>query len=236
MKTGWWYMTVCMVCCLLAACGEDEYQYPSVKLEFVTVKSAEDGHLVSLLPDKGEELAIANDYTDSYINPNSTLRVLSNYETVSYNGEDAANIYSLQSLMILTPQQRNEMTDNILKSSDPVDVTSIWMGRDYLNLILNVKLKGDKPHGFVLLQEETASSDNETEILFTLFHYANGDEAYYNRNAYVSVPLTGITSNPQQTVRIKFKYYTTGENNETVESDKYCSPDFEGFIYTPTRN
>ena len=40
---------------LMTACGDDDdYYYPSVKLEFVTVKAGADGLIQSLLPDKGE--------------------------------------------------------------------------------------------------------------------------------------------------------------------------------------
>ena len=42
---------------LMTACGDDDdYYYPSVKLEFVTVKAGADGLIQSLLPDKGELL------------------------------------------------------------------------------------------------------------------------------------------------------------------------------------
>ena len=34
---------------LMTACGDDDYYYPSVKLEFVTVKAGADGLIQSLL-------------------------------------------------------------------------------------------------------------------------------------------------------------------------------------------
>ena len=39
---------------LMTACGDDDYYYPSVKLEFVTVKAGDDGRIQALIPDKGE--------------------------------------------------------------------------------------------------------------------------------------------------------------------------------------
>ena len=50
---------------LMTACGDDDYYYPSVKLEFVTVKAGADGLIQSLLPDKGELLTVAKDRTGS---------------------------------------------------------------------------------------------------------------------------------------------------------------------------
>lgn len=87
---------------LMTACGDDDYYYPSVKLEFVTVKAGADGLIQSLLPDKGELLTVAKDRTGSTISPNSARRVISNYEV---NPEDAtAVIYSLQS--VVTPEPK----------------------------------------------------------------------------------------------------------------------------------
>lgn len=219
------------------ACGEDEYHYPSVKLEFVTIESGNDGHIQTVIPDKGEVLTVANDYTRSSITPNSSKRVLSNYEIEE--GTSRANIYSLQAAIVLEPKQRDEGKEETEEDlpKDPVEVTSIWMGRDYLNMILNVKIKGGKPHSFQLFAEEEQATAEEGEnvVILSLYHDANGDEAYYNRNAYISVPLTGLAAE-EQTIRIKFKYYTTDENGQIILSDKYCNTDFEGFEYTPSNN
>lgn len=51
---------------LMTACGDDEdYYYPPVKLEFVTVKAGADGLIKSLLPDKPQ-----------FRNPTKSLRAL----------------------------------------------------------------------------------------------------------------------------------------------------------------
>ena len=36
----------------MTACGDDDYYYPSVKLEFVTVEAGEDGRIQTLIPDR----------------------------------------------------------------------------------------------------------------------------------------------------------------------------------------
>lgn len=78
---------------LMTACGDDDYYYPSVKLEFVTVEAGEDGRIQTLIPDKGEVLTVSEDRTGSTISPNTSRRVMSNYEVLS--GENTATIYSL---------------------------------------------------------------------------------------------------------------------------------------------
>ena len=120
---------------------------------------------------------------------------------------------------------------------DPVNVTSIWMGRNYLNMILNVKIdiNSGKQHVFGMVEESVESEGDEKVVTLSLFHNANGDEEIYNRRAYVSVPLTKYVDeeNPHQTIRIKFKYHTTDTSGTVVESEKYCNP---GFEYIPDEN
>lgn len=220
---------------LMTACGDDDYYYPSVKLEFVTVKAGADGLIQSLLPDKGELLTVAKDRTGSTISPNSARRVISNYEV---NPEDAtAVIYSLQSVVTPEPKGADDPAFEGGLKYDPVDVTSIWLGRDYLNMILNVKINinSGNQHVFGMIEESVEAEGDETVVTLSLFHDANGDEENYNRRAYISVPLTKYVDeeNPHQTIRIKFKYHTTDKSGVVVESSKYCDP---GFEYVPGVN
>ena len=91
---------------LMTACGDDDYYYPSVKLEFVTVEAGEDGRIQTLIPDKGEVLTVSEDRTGSTISPNTSRRVMSNYEVLS--GENTATIYSLQSLITPVPKPEDD--------------------------------------------------------------------------------------------------------------------------------
>ena len=118
---------------LMTACGDDDYYYPSVKLEFVTVEAGEDGRIQTLIPDKGEALPVAEDRTGSTISPNTSRRVMSNYEVLS--GENTATIYSLQSLIVPVPKPEDDPVYKDGIKQDPVEVVSIWLGRDYLNMI-----------------------------------------------------------------------------------------------------
>ena len=76
---------------LMTACGDDDYYYPSVKLEFVTVKAGDDGRIQALIPDKGEALPVAEDRTGSVIAANTSKRVMSNYEVLS-DGRDRKSV------------------------------------------------------------------------------------------------------------------------------------------------
>ena len=190
---------------LMTACGDDDYYYPSVKLEFVTVEAGEDGRIQTLIPDKGEALPVAEDRTGSTIAANTSRRVMSNYEVLPDGS--AATIYSLQSLIVPVPKPEDDPVYKDGIKQDPVEVVSIWLGRDYLNMILNM----------------------------LLYHDANSDEEYYNRRAYISVPLAQYIDeeHPGRTMNIKFKYCTYDKDGSAVVSEKYCDP---GFDYTPGQN
>ena len=219
---------------LMSACGEDDYYYPSVKLEFVTVKAGTDGSIQTLIPDNGEALTVSKDRTGSAISPNTSRRVMSNYETLSNGHTATAVIYSLQSLVTPTPKPADDPTYRDGLKHDPVDVVSIWLGRGYLNMILNLKVNGGKQHVFGIVEDLSEFETNGT-VNMLLYHDANGDEEYYNRRAYLSVPLDKYADaeNPGQKITIKFKYYTYDTDGTAIESGKYCNP---GFEYVPDKN
>lgn len=202
---------------LLTACGEDDYYYPSVKLEFVTIEAGEDGRIQTLLPDKGASLPVLEDRTGSAISPNTSRRVMSNYEVLS----GGVKIYSLQSLITPVPKPEDDPVYENGVKTDPVEVVSIWLGRDYLNMILNLKVSTGKGHTFGIV-EDTSELETKGIVDMLLYHDANSDEEYYNRRAYISVPLSQYidTNNPKQ---IKIKFNTCKKDGSV---DKYYEFDY----------
>lgn len=73
----WWLLP--LLACLLTGCGDDDYHYPSVKLEFLTAFSGADGYLQSVVTDEGETLPVVEDKTKTNIEANASVRVISNY-------------------------------------------------------------------------------------------------------------------------------------------------------------
>ena len=217
---------------LMTACGDDDYYYPSVKLEFVTVEAGEDGRIQTLIPDKGEALPVAEDRTGSTIAANTSRRVMSNYEVLPDGS--AATIYSLQSLIVPVPKPEDDPVYKDGIKQDPVEVVSIWLGRDYLNMILNLKVSTGKGHTFGIVEDVSELKTNGI-VNMLLYHDANSDEEYYNRRAYISVPLAQYIDeeHPGRTINIKFKYCTYDKDGSAVVSEKYCDP---GFDYTPGPN
>lgn len=215
---------------LMTACGDDDYYYPSVQLEFVTVVSGEDGSIQTLIPDKGESLPVLEDRTKSATSPNTSRRVMSNYELLT----GGVRIHSLQSLVTPEPKPEDDPVYKDGVKTDPVEMVSIWLGRNYLNMILNLKVSTGKGHVFGIV-EDVSELATKGIVNMLLYHDANSDAEYYNRRAYISVPLEKYVDaeNPDRVIKIKFKYYKYGENGTGEESDKYCNP---GFDYIPELN
>lgn len=219
---------------LMAACGEDEYYYPPVKFEFVTVVAGEDGRIQTLIPDKGEPLPVSEDRTGSEISKNESRRVLSNYETISEGANATAKIYSLQSLVTPTPLPADDKAyENGIKN-DPVEMVSIWMGRNYLNMILNLNVTTAKGHVFGIVDKSDLSSDTNSNLIkLLLYHDANEDYGLFNRRAYISVPLAKYVdeSKTNQTLKIEFTYY--GKRDSIPSSDNKETFHTFGFDYPP---
>lgn len=217
---------------LMAACGEDEYYYPPVKFEFVTVVAGEDGRIQTLIPDKGEPLPVSEDRTGATIASEESRRLLSNYETISEGANATAKIYSLQSLVTPTPLPADDKAyENGIKK-DPVEMVSIWMGRNYLNMILNLNVTTAKGHVFGIV-EDTSELASEGIVTLLLYHDANNDKGFFDRRAYISVPLLKYADEerPGGRITIKFKYHTSGKDGSApVLEEKYCNP---GFKYIP---
>ncbi|MDR0939102.1 MAG: NigD-like protein [Mediterranea sp.] len=215
----------------VAACKDDKYHYPSVKLEFVTLLSDEEGKVATLIPDMGDPLRVSLDRTASTFTPSSTLRALSNYETIGSGTTATAVIYSLQSPIVPTPKPASDEAFKDGIKHDPVNVTSIWMGRDYLNMILNLKVDTGKGHVFGIV-EDTTELETAGVVTLSLYHDSAGDAEHYNRSAYLSIPLKQyqVLPRPSAPITIKFKYYTYDADGLATESDKYAK---EGFVYLP---
>lgn len=210
---------------LLTACGDDDndYYYPSVKLEFATVESGADGKIQTLITDKGDALPVAKDRTGSTIGVNTSRRVLSNYEVLSEGKGMSAEIYSMQALLVLDPKPADDPAYKDGLVHNPVEVVSIWLGKDYLNMILNLKVKTGKGHVLGMVEDSFANGTLD----LTLYHNANGDEEVYNRRAYISVPLSKYESetNPGNSIKINFEYYTYGKDTPEKYSLEYTPKD-----------
>lgn len=226
-----WLLSLSLFMLLLVSCSDDEYNYPSVRRDFLTVVSGDNGYLEMLIPDKGESLTVSEDRTKSKITPNGSIRVVSNYEVLSLKGgAQAARIYGISSVVAPSPKLAVDFPQGV--KTDPVDVLSIWMGRGYLNMILNIKTENSQQHLFHFVEEDVALNNGVKTVTILLYHDAGSGEEFYTKRAYLSIPLEKYVDAMEpvtEKVVVKFKYWTRDRDGKMyLEDKKYTDP---GFIY-----
>lgn len=174
---------------LLSSCGDDDYHYPSVKLEFLTAFSGADGSLQSVLTDEGEQYPVLENASKLTIDPNSFVRIVSNYEPVKVaDGTVGVKLYAALGTISPFPLPADKFEDGV--KTDPVELQSIWMGTDYLNLLLGIKAQDGK-HLLHFIEDELVKDESIglVTVHLTLYHDAANDVLAYTKRAYVSVPL-----------------------------------------------
>ena len=207
----------------LCSCKEDDYVYPSVKMEFITAEAGSTGALQSFTTDEGERLSVAEDRTNTKIAANETRRMLTNYEPL---GEGKARIYALASVVSPVPLPPDAAVFREGIKTDPAGIQSIWLGRDYLNMVLLVKAQSGA-HLFHFVEEGvTTDPEGNAVVNLLLYHDAGNDTPSYTKRAYLSVPLRQYATAVGTPVLIYFRYYDL--NGEL----KQCPP----FTYIPSNN
>lgn len=216
----WWFLP--LLVCLLAGCDDnDDYHYPSVKLEFLTAFSGADGYLQSVVTDEGETLPVVEDKTKTNIEANASVRVISNYASeVTADGTAGAVLYALSGVLSVAPQTADKFEEGV--RTEPADVLGIWMGLDYLNMTLIVKENGG--HKFHFIEDEVIvdAATGCSEVYLTLYHDAKEEVVSYTRRTYVSVPLRQYAEEGIRKVMVHFSVHTYSGDVKTYD-----------FVYNP---
>lgn len=207
-----------LLLCLLSACGGDEYCYPSVKLEFLTAFAGEDGSLCSVLTDEGDTFPVVEDRTNTRMDANASVRVISNYALENAaDGTVGARLYGLSKVVSGIPRSADKFEGGV--KVDPLDVLSIWMGLDYLNMTLEVKERGKYTLGFV---EDEVTMDATTgccDVCLTLYHEAEEKTLSYTRRAYASLPLRQYATEGVRSVAVHLNVHTYSGTVKTYNFD-----------------
>lgn len=176
-------MTILFTASLLCSCGEDDYVYPDVVTEFVCLQTDAQGTGYRLITDEGETMDIpVSQRPKDELTPDSIYRVISKYVPK----DNEADVYVLQSVNAPLPQAESQFEE---VHTDAVSIQSIWRSGDYLNLILQVKVK-DQKHVFAFIDKGiTTDADGGQTLSITLYHDRNNDVEGFYRKAYLSVPL-----------------------------------------------
>ena len=137
---------------LTTACGGDDYHYPDILQEYLTAHSGADGRLQTVLTDDGTLYDVLNAVTAPDETPDTTLRIVANYACEEDGvGGQGVRLYAAQTTVSPLPLPADRFEDGI--KTDPASVLSIWMGLDYLNIVLEVKAGGGD-HTFHFVEDE----------------------------------------------------------------------------------
>ena len=194
-------LLVAVLACLLAACGDD-YYYPSVRQDFLTAFSGADGRLETVLTDEGE-----------------TFRVVEDASGMTTDDKAAGvKLYALLQAISPVPLAADEFEEGV--KTEPSEVQSIWLGHDYLNIILKVKQQGKHLFHFVEDEVSVDEASGRAKVRLTLFHNVTSATQDYSKRAYLSVPLRQYMIDGVQGVDVFFSVCTYSGRLKTYILDE----------------
>lgn len=202
-----------LLCLLLAgSCKEETYVYPNVITEFTDIQTDESGTITHLVADNGKRYAVQPREGLSGLHADTIYRTVSVYQflTEETNSSEAeVMLYSSKIVISPYPAKASEWKDSIY--TDPVDIQSIWLSGNYLNLIAEVKRK-DQAHAFHFIEDSISTDSQGVHTLYLrLFHNSNQDYEAFTDLTYLSVPLRNYQDILRTGDKICFRIHTYKE-------------------------
>ena len=173
---------------LLSACGEEKYVYPNLITEMACLKTNEEGFGTQIISDEGYVWHLREGNQPDSLTADSIYRVVCRYAPLTSKDASTleATVYSF--LSVISPIPMAESNFETIHT-DPVSIQSIWRSGDYLNLILNIKVK-EKNSKLAFIENGISTNDDGKQTLsLTLFHNRNNDIEGFDQKYYLSVPL-----------------------------------------------
>lgn len=181
--------------CLMSCQDEQEY-VESQTLCFATAYTDHDGHIEVLKDDMGNEYMV-ND-SRWILEPDRTCRVVCVY-TLSDN--NVATIYGVAQPFTSEAVDESQVPSDS-RVTDPIGVTSAYIGGGYLNMVLGIRVKNEESkHELLPVRMESDS------LVITLYHNAGGGTGVYTKTAYLCIPLSGYGLDKNDTVFLKYHGY-----------------------------
>lgn len=173
---------------LLNSCGEEEYVYPNLITEMVCLKTNTEGFGDQIITDEGKVWHLREGNQPDSLTTDSIYRVVCRYapQTPPESMNLEATAYSFLSVIAPIPLPATSF-ETI--HTDPVSIQSIWRSGNYLNMILNIKIK-EKGSKLAFIEDGISTGDDGKRTLsLTLFHNRNNDIEGFDQKYYLSVPL-----------------------------------------------
>lgn len=198
--------------CLLGACKEDDYVYPSVVKEFIGASTDSNGTLSHLVADTGEIFRIQPRSGLGGLQKDTLYRTISMYLPLE-NG--TVQLYSSEPVLSMKPVTADRISGGL--KTDPVDIERMWLSGKYLNMVLLAQVR-DQSHSYHFVEESLQTEANGKTILhLRLHHNSNHDYEAFTRKVYLSVPLWTYGSRLKGGDRIVFHVNTYKEGDTSRE-------------------
>lgn len=191
----------------IAACSDDDDVYPSVKLEYMTVTTGSTGALTTVVTDDGVAHNVAQDGSGLTLTADSTARIVGYYEELT----DGLRLYSASTAVAPLPKAADEFDDGIVTKA--AAVRSIWLGYQYLNIVLTARQQGTHTIGFV--EQSVADTGSTRTLNILLYHDSATDDEDYTKTAYLSIPLQPYLYDTLTALTVCFSLYTTTDGLKT---------------------
>lgn len=197
-----------------AACSDKMEEYPSLLMEYITAETGDKGTVTGFTTDKGRFYSVSEDKTGKTFTRDSTLRLITYYEFVASSKKDTtACLYAAAAAVSPVPKQESEFKGGIYVA--PADILSIWMGKEYLNVVLNI-LAQDKTHTFGFIeQSRTTDEKGRTIVSLMLYHDDNNDTMAYTKRIYLSIPLKKYIDGSGNDIIVSFSLHTYNNSVKT---------------------
>lgn len=170
---------------VFSACGDDvEEVLPSYITDFVVAETDADGVVSAVKFDDGTNYKMTNQRVQAQA-ADSAYRCIATYEKC----EDDYLFYNLSPVLSPIPVCADSIhikNDKNELPHDPVKVTSVWKGRDYVNMQLGVLTTGNGKHKYAFCID---SISNGTEYVSLVHLRAKEDAESYTSKLYASMPM-----------------------------------------------
>lgn len=202
---------------LMASCGDDDSSpYPNLTAEICDLHTASPKVADGGVTDNGATLRFRAPLPVEWATTaDSTYRALLYYNKVS----DAETVEPLRAdrVLVLLPTPADKAKE-WSQSRDPLALGTIWVAKDrrYLNMQISVKsgtaAESTARHTIGLVADTVTTGDGgHRNFHYRLCHSQNGIPAFYSVEAYLSIPLSDLSSRDTLTLTLR-----TWEDNVTL--------------------
>lgn len=194
-----------------SACGEDEYVYPDLITEMSCLKTDAKGFGTQIITDEGTIWNLQKGNQPGNLTADSVYRVVSRFTPMN---DSEATAYSFWSVIASLPKPQNEYS---AIKTDPVSIQSIWQSGDYLNMVLQIKVK-DQEHELSFIDNGIIRNEDGTQTLtITLFHDRKNDVEGFDQKFYLSIPLWHYKEKLHKgdSIRFHLNTYKEGSTSRT---------------------